>query len=113
MVRYKNRIPFAAESLPINENRFHNIDKKPGILSNYRKGIKVNFTQLQGRTLNDSYMATKSHQPDYEKKDEAKDYLMKKLNRGSIDMKKSSPLKDRGMRNSITTMSEAIPSLFT
>lgn len=86
---------------------------KPGILSKYKKERQPNFSQLKGRTFNDSYMSMTSYNHEYEKKEKAQDYLMNQSNRTSCDWKKESPFKDRGTRNSITTMTEVIPSLFT
>ena len=39
--------------------------------------------------------------------------MMKKLQIGAVDMKKDSPMKNRGARNSIAVISNASPSLNT
>lgn len=86
MENYTQRMPITRHHKTLNEKRFDNINRKPAILSNFKKGPSINFQALSPRTEAGSYIKLNENPPHYDRTGEAKDFLMKRLNLGSVEI---------------------------
>lgn len=87
----------------LNAARFLNIEKMPAchtMMKNTQTST-LNFEKNKSRDIKETLLPTRPFQTDYDKYVNGKEYLMKKLIGGAIEMKKNNLNDSRGCRNSI------------